>query len=78
MNDHPKHNLRLRQTVIVAVNAEENPCQMECAYNGPTVELLTGEKTDLHGTVELPGQPHLPHGGQPPRGRVLERPAAAR
>lgn len=43
------------QTVIVAVNAEENPCQMECAYNGPTVELLTGEKTDLHGTVELPG-----------------------
>ena len=28
---------------------------MECAYNGPTVELLTGEKTDLHGTVELPG-----------------------
>ena len=43
------------QTVIVAVNAEENPCQMECPYNGPTVELLTGEKTDLHGTVELPG-----------------------
>ena len=43
------------QTVIVAVNAEENPCQMECAYNGPTVELLTGEKTDLHGAVELPG-----------------------
>ena len=43
------------QTVIVAVNAEENPCQMECAYNGPTVELLTGEKTDLHGTVKLPG-----------------------
>lgn len=43
------------QTVIVAVNAEENPCQMECAYNGPTVELLTGEKTDLYGTVELPG-----------------------
>ena len=35
------------QTVIVAVNAEENPCQMECAYNGPAVELLTGEKTDL-------------------------------
>ena len=43
------------QTVIVAVNAEENPCQMECAYNGPTTELLTGEKTSLNGTVELKG-----------------------
>ena len=44
-----------QQTVIAAVNAEENPCQMDCAYHGPAVELLTGEKTDLHGTVELPG-----------------------
>ncbi len=43
------------QTVIVAVNAEENPCQMECAYHGPTTELLTGEKTSLNGTVELKG-----------------------
>ena len=43
------------ETAILAVNAEENPCQMECAYHGPATELLTGEKTDLHGTVSLPG-----------------------
>ena len=43
------------ETAILAVNAEENPCQMECAYHGPATELLTGEKTDLHGTVTLPG-----------------------
>ena len=28
---------------------------MECAYHGPATELLTGEKTDLSGTVSLPG-----------------------
>ena len=39
---------------IAAVNAEEAPCRMDCAYHGPAVELLTGEKTDLHGTVILP------------------------
>ena len=43
------------ETAILAVNAEENPCQMECAYHGPATELLTGEKTDLSGTVSLPG-----------------------
>ena len=43
------------ETAILAVNAEENPCQMECAYHGPAIEMLSGEKTDLHGTVELPG-----------------------
>ena len=43
------------QTVIVAVNAEENPCQMECSYHGPATEMLTGESANLSGTVELPG-----------------------
>ena len=39
-------------------------------------ERLSGRQRALH--VRLQRQPHLPHGRQPPRGRVLERPAAAR
>ena len=64
MNDHPKHNLRLRQTVIVAV------CVLAVLL---FLYLLLRDRP-----VRLQRQPHLPHGGQPPRGRVLERPAAAR
>ena len=29
------------ETVIVAVNAEEDPCQMECAYHGPATEPVS-------------------------------------
>ena len=43
------------ETVYMAVNAEGSPFTLHGNYHGRAVELLTGEETELHGEIELPG-----------------------
>ena len=69
MNDHPKHNPRLRQTVIVAV------CVLAVLL---FLYLLLRDRPGSASDYLDDSAPHLPHGGQPSRGRVLKRSAAAR
>ena len=42
------------ETVLVAVNAEGSGFNVNCGHHGPAVELLSGEKRDLNGCIELP------------------------
>ena len=41
------------ETVLVAVNAEGSGFNVNVNYHGPATELLTGEKRDLNGCIEL-------------------------
>ena len=42
------------ETVLVAVNAENADFTINCGYHGLATELLTGEKTDVQGSISLP------------------------
>lgn len=41
------------ETVLLAVNAEGAGFTVDCHYSGPAVDLLTGESTELSGSVSL-------------------------
>ncbi len=42
------------ETVLLAVNAEGADFTINCSYSGPAEELLSGEKTELSGSIQLP------------------------
>ena len=41
------------ETVLVAVNAEGSGFNINCSYHGPATELLSGERRELNGCIEL-------------------------
>ncbi len=41
------------ETVLVAVNAEGSGFNINCNYHGPATELLSGERRELNGCIEL-------------------------
>ncbi len=42
------------ETVLLAVNAEGAEFTIGCQHHGPATELLTGEQTELQGSITLP------------------------
>ena len=76
MNDRAKPNPRLRQALIVAV------CVLAVLL---FLYLLLRDRPgsandylDDSAPYTFDSSANLPHGGQPPCGRILQRPAAAR
>lgn len=41
-------------TMLLAVNAEGGACTLPCGHHGPAEELLSGEQTELSGSIDLP------------------------
>ncbi len=42
------------ETVLMAVNAEGTEFTVNCSHHGPALDLLTGEQTELQGSIRLP------------------------
>ncbi len=42
------------ETVLVAINADGGGFHIQCNYNGPATELLSGKGEELHGGIDLP------------------------